>query len=198
MPITRTSWTVVLMIVVAACGAVTEAQQSPVVNSPPPRPELALTYTYLRANAPPGGCGCFNLNGGSAQFIWPTRVRGIALAGDVTVSHANSIGSSGSRLTLSSFTAGARYSPPLKQTRYQPFGQILIGYGHISGSLIQDQTAGSSNGFAANVGGGLDARITHRVSLRLVEADYLVTTFTNGVNDHQNLLRLGAGIVVRF
>ena len=198
MRITRINWTVLLMIVVAACAAAAEAEQAPVVNSPQPRPELALTYTYLRANAPPGGCGCFNLNGGSAQFIWPIGLHGVALAGDVTVSHANSIGSSNSSLTLSSFTAGARYSPPLKQSRFQPFGQILIGYGHINGPLTQGQTAGSSNGFAANVGGGLDARISHRLSLRLVEADYLVTTFTNGVNDHQNLLRLGAGIVVRF
>lgn len=198
MRITQISWTVLLMIVVAPFGAVVEAQQSPVVNSTRSHPELALTYTYLRANAPPGECGCFNLNGGSAEFIWPARVRGVAFAGDVTLSHANSIGSLGSSLTLSSFTAGARYSPPLKQTRYQPYGQILIGYGHISGSLIQGQTAGSSNGFAANLGGGLDAHINQRVSFRLVEADYLVTTFANRVNDHQNLLRLGAGIVVRF
>jgi outer membrane immunogenic protein len=198
MRITRINWTVLLMIVVLASGAVAEAQQSPAANSTQSRPELALTYTYLRANAPPGQCGCFNLNGGSAQFIWPTPAPGVALAGDVTVSHANSIGSSASSLTLSSFTAGVHYSPPLKETRYQPYGQVLIGYGHISGSLIQGQTSGSSNGFAANLGGGLDARISQRVSLRLIEADYLVTTFTNGVNDHQNLLRLSAGIVVRF
>jgi peptidoglycan-associated lipoprotein len=32
----------------------------------PPRAELALGYTYMHSNAPPCGCGCFNLNGGSA------------------------------------------------------------------------------------------------------------------------------------
>jgi hypothetical protein len=34
--------------------------------------------------------------------------------------------------------------------------------------------------------------------VRLIEADYLVTTFDNGVNNHQNNLRIGAGLVVRF
>jgi hypothetical protein len=49
-----------------------------------------------------------------------------------------------------------------------------------------------------NVGGGLDLRLSPRVSLRLVEANYLVTTFDNGVNDHQNIRRLSAGLVVHF
>jgi hypothetical protein len=34
--------------------------------------------------------------------------------------------------------------------------------------------------------------------MRLVEADYLVTTFDNGANNHQNNLRIGAGLVMRF
>jgi outer membrane immunogenic protein len=191
----RITCTVLLMIVVAS-GAVAEAQQSPVADNKA-RPELALDYTYARANAPPGGCGCFNLNGGSAEFAWPTRMRGLAIAGDVTVAHAGGIGSSGSSLTLSAFTAGARYSTPMKQSRWQPFGEVLVGYAHAGGSLVQNQTA-SSNGFAANVGGGLDAYVNRRMALRLVEADYLVTTFANGVNDHQNMLRLSAGVVLRF
>jgi len=198
MRITRTSCTALIMILVATCGVAGNAQQSPTVEAAKPRPELALNYTYLHANAPPGGCGCFSLNGGSAEFAWPVGLRGVAVAGDVTVAHANTIGSSNASLTLSAFTTGVRYSPPLKQTRFQPFGQVLIGYGHISGSFTQSQAATSSDGFAANVGGGLDARVSRRLSLRLIEADYLVTTFDNGVNNHQNLLRLSAGVVLRF
>jgi outer membrane immunogenic protein len=197
MRITRISWTVLLMIVVVTSGALAKAQQSP-VDSTKPRPELALTYTFVHANAPPGGCGCFSLNGGSAEFAWPVGLRGLALAGDVIVGHTNSIGSSGASLTLSSFTTGVRYSPPLKRTRLQPFGEVLVGYSHISGSLTQLQTTSSSNGFAANLGGGLDVHLNQRLSLRLIEADYLVTTFDNGINNHQNLLRVSTGIVLRF
>jgi hypothetical protein len=34
--------------------------------------------------------------------------------------------------------------------------------------------------------------------VRLIEADYLLTTFDNGSNNHQNNLRIGAGVVVHF
>ena len=32
------------------------------------RIELGANYNYARTNAPPGGCGCFSLNGGSGWF----------------------------------------------------------------------------------------------------------------------------------
>ena len=35
-----------------------------------------------------------------------------------------------------------------------------------------------------------------RFSVRLVEADYLLTTFDNGSNNHQNNLRISAGVVL--
>ena len=36
--------------------------------------EVALGYSYVRANAPPGTCGCFGMNGGSGAFAlgWVT------------------------------------------------------------------------------------------------------------------------------
>jgi hypothetical protein len=52
--------------------------------------------------------------------------------------------------------------------------------------------------FASVVGGGLDYRLGGRWSVRLIDADYLLTRSSNRVNDHQNNLRLGAGIVLRL
>ena len=168
----------------------------------PARAELALDYTYLRSNAPPGDCGCFNLNGGSATFAWTLKPEGhFALVGDITAAHAGSISSSGYDLTLSSYTVGARYRFKLPQPSVQPFGQVLVGLAHTSGSLVEGQSQATANAgaaFAANLGGGLDLRVNQRFSVRLVEADYLVTTFDNGVNDHQNNLRVSAGVVVHF
>ena len=46
--------------------------------------------------------------------------------------------------------------------------------------------------------GGLDLRVNPRFSIRLVEADYLLTTFDNGSNNHQNNLRVSAGVVIHF
>jgi hypothetical protein len=43
----------------------------------------------------------------------------------------------------------------------------------------------------------VDLHLDHHFSLRLVEADYLPTTFANGVNGRQNNPRIGAGVAVR-
>ena len=188
------------MTALSTASTVAHAQsaQAPVSQ---PRAELALDYSYLRSNAPPGGCDCFNLNGGSATFAWHLKPRSFALVGDVSVAHTGGISSNSYSLTLSTFTAGARYTPHFGHSPLKPFGQILVGVAHSSGSLVEGQNPTASNAgaaFAANVGGGIDLRISHRISLRLVEADYLVTTFNNGVNDHQNNLRLSTGVVFHF
>jgi outer membrane immunogenic protein len=164
-------------------------------------PELAVEYNFLASNAPPGECGCFHLNGGGANFAWPLHSGRFALVGDIGVSHASSIASHGYDLTLSTFTAGGRYSLDLKRTHFRLFGQVLAGAGHASGSLVEGTNPGASNAgaaFAGIAGGGVDMRLGHRISLRLVEADYLATTFDNGSNDHQNNLRLGAGVMFAF
>lgn len=104
-------------------------------------------------------------------------------------------------LTLTAFTGGVRYLPPVGHSRIQPFGQALVGGAHASGSLASPPNPAYANAglaFAANVGGGLDLRVSRRFSWRLFEADYLATTFQNGVNDHQNNVRLSSGLVIRF
>jgi peptidoglycan-associated lipoprotein len=179
--------------------------QAPAPSAPatdkPFHSELALSYSYVRSNAPPGGCGCFSLNGGSATFAWPVKPGSLAVAGEVTIAHAGAAASTSDSLTLSAFTAGARYLPRLGRSPLQPFGQALIGLAHSTGTLVQGSNPGATNAgaaFAANLGGGLDLRASPRFSVRLIEADYLVTTFDNGVNNHQNNLRIGAGLVMRF
>jgi peptidoglycan-associated lipoprotein len=204
--------TFALLLTVAAVSIAPAVAQSRDQASDPPAPssaspvkplraELALGYSYLHSNAPPGGCGCFNLNGGSGTFAWPVKPGSFALVGDVTAVHAGAAAGTGDNLTLSAFTAGARYLPRLGRWPVQPYGQALVGLAHSSGTLVQGTNPAAQNAgaaFAANLGGGLDLRASRRFSVRLIEADYLVTTFDNGVNNHQNNLRIGAGLVVRF
>ena len=185
--------------VVSTASAVARAPVQPAASSEKHlRAELALDYTLLRSNAPPGGCSCFNLNGGSATFAWPLKPASqFALVGDLTAAHASGISSAGYDLLLSTYTVGARYRPRLGHSPLEPFGQVLLGAAHTSGALVSGQTnAGAA--FAANLGGGLDLRANQRFSFRLIEADYLVTTIDNGVNNHQNNLRISSGFVVRF
>jgi hypothetical protein len=83
----------------------------------------------------------------------------------------------------------------------RPFGQVLAGVAHASGTAVQSPNPGAANAgaaFAANVGGGFDLRMNEHLLIRLGEIDYLVTTFDNGSNNHQNNLRISGGVVFRF
>jgi outer membrane immunogenic protein len=200
----RATLLALLAAVISAPLASVARSQTGAVAPRTPDPELAVDYNYVRSNAPPDGCTCFSLNGGSAAFAWPIKPMSsghFALVGDVSVTHADSITSANYSLTLSTFTAGVRYVPRFGHSPLQPFVQTLAGLAHSSGSLVEGGTAAVSNSgaaFAANLGGGLDLRINRRFSLRVVEADYLLTLFVNGTNDHQNNMRLGAGLVFHF
>lgn len=195
----------VLLLTVATISAGTAIAQNPAksagASSVPHRAELALGYSYLHSNAPPGGCGCFNLNGGNATFAWAIKPGSWDVVGDVVAGYAGGVSSAGYSLTLSTYTAGVRYLPPVGHSSFQPFGQALVGVAHSSGSLVQAPNPGTTNAgaaFAGNFGGGLDLRVNPRFSIRLVEADYLLTTFDNGSNNHQNNLRIIAGVVLHF
>lgn len=193
---------ILTVAVVSTCSASAYAKDAP-ANDSAGRPEIALDYSYLRSNAPPAGCTCFNLFGGSATFTWPLKLdKGqFALVGDITAAHANGISSGGYSLTLSSYTVGARYLPHVGRSPLQPFGQVLVGMVHSSGSLVNGGSADVPNAnaaFATNLGAGVDIKTGNHIKLRLLEADYLLTTVDNGKNNIQNNLRLSGGVVIRF
>lgn len=189
-----------LLLAVGSMGALHAQTQQAAPSPEPMRFNIALGYSYQHSNAPPGGCGCFSLNGGSVSAAWPIGSSGFALAGDIGATHAGSIGSNGASLTLSSYTAGARYAPHF-HSPIHPFAQTLVGLAHASGSLVQGSSPAASNAsaaFAALLGGGADLNAGRRFAIRLIEADYLLTTFDNSTNNHQNNLRITAGLVLRF
>jgi len=201
----RINHTFVPLLTIAAVSASQALAQGSVQPAAPAekplRSELALDYSYLHSNAPPAGCGCFNLNGGSATFAWSIQPGKWDLVGDVVSTHAGNVSAAGYSLTLSAFTAGVRYLPRFGRSPLQPFGQVLLGLAHSSGTLVQSPNAEATNAgaaFAANVGGGLDLGASRRFSIRLLETDYLLTTFDNGSNNHQNNLRISAGVVIHF
>jgi peptidoglycan-associated lipoprotein len=197
-----------LLLTIAVVSAASAVAQGPAAAAPlpaastPHRVELALDYTYLHSNAPPGGCGCFNMNGGSASFAWPVRSGHVAIVGDLTIDGSSSGNTaSGFNLTLGTFTVGPRYLLPVHHFPIQPFGQALFGAAHASGSLVAGKTPAYSDAsvtFAANFGGGADLRVNRTFAIRLAEADYLLTTFNNGSNNHQNNTRISSGLVIHF
>jgi peptidoglycan-associated lipoprotein len=166
----------------------------------PQRTELAGGYTYVRPNAPPGQCDCFSMNGASISIAQPVTSPNFALIFDATVVHGSGIGTGRYDLTLSTFTVGIRYRP-LPYSRWSPYSQILLGAAHATGSLVEGDTPAAHDAslvFASTIGGGLDFWLNSRWSLRVFEADYLLTTYSNRVNDHQNSLRLSVGAAYHF
>jgi outer membrane immunogenic protein len=160
--------------------------------------EAGVDYNYVRTNAPTGDCGCFSLQGGNgwASFNF---TRHLAIVGEVAAQHASDISGSGADLTLTSYLFGPRYTL-IHAGRFKPFAQLLLGGAHASGSLAPGNSglSGSANSFALVAGGGLDVGLTRHIALRLFEADYYLTRFDNGTNDHQNNLRIAAGLLLRF
>ncbi len=161
-------------------------------------PELALTYTWIHSNAPPGGCGCFSLNGGTASFALPIRNSHVSAVAEFNDGFASRVLNTDKSLNLTTFTAGLRYSPLAGRSRLQPYVQVLLGAARLDGSLANLSTANASDAFAGSGGGGLDLHLNQHFALRLVQIQYLATTFDNFSNNHQNNIQLGTGLVFHF
>jgi outer membrane immunogenic protein len=160
--------------------------------------QAGVEYNYLRANAPPGGCPCFSLEGGDAWFGY-RLIRSFTLTGELASQHSSSIYGTGADLTLLSYLFGPRYA--LHHYRhFVPFAELLLGGAHADGSLAPSNTGlgGSSNVFALATGGGVDVPLSRHVSFRAARVDYYLTEFANGVNGHQNNLRVSSGLVLSF
>jgi len=75
----------------------------------------------------------------------------------------------------------------------KPFAHALFGVAHANAAF--SGLGASDNSFAMALGGGVDASITHRFSLRLVQADWMRTSFGSV---GQNNARISTGIVFKF
>jgi hypothetical protein len=60
------------------------------------------------------------------------------------------------------------------------------------------QLTGTENNFAMAAGGGIDFKLSRHVSVRPIQAEYFMTKIPDGLNNRQDNLRIGAGIVLRL
>ena len=187
-------------VVIILCALASAALFVPVARGQegPPRLELGVDYSYVRANGPPGGCSCFSMNGGNGWAAYDFT-RSFSAVGELSAQHAGNINATGEDLTLFSYLFGPRYTLR-KSDRWLPFGQVLLGGARATGTYEPSPSGGSGsyNAFSLVAGGGLDINLTHRIAIRGFEADYYLTHFPNGVNGRQNNLRISAGLLFRF
>ncbi len=109
-----------------------------------------------------------------------------------------------STLHYQTYLAGAQLAYP---ARFSPFVRAMAG--EARETIIPSQAAiptsghipvykglpGSNNSIAGIFGGGVDYHLTQHLSIRLAQIDYLLTRFSNGV---QNQALVSTGLVLHF
>lgn len=158
-----------------------------------PRLEFGANYNYFHANAPPGQCGCFSLNGGSGTVVYNITTKWAAVA-DLTVGHANNVDNSLQNITIFNYLFGPRYTRRMS-SRYVPYGEILLGGARED---VNFQFTINRNSFGLLAGGGVTTRLKHRFGLTLGEVDWIYTRIPNAKNNRQNDLRVVTGITYHF
>ncbi|MGH9683172.1 MAG: outer membrane beta-barrel protein [Candidatus Acidiferrales bacterium] len=135
-------------------------------------------YSFERFRGSPSG----NLNGWelSGQYKLTDWLGGVA---DFD-GHSGS--PNGLHESVHTYLFGPQVSFP---ARISPFAHVLFGGGHFS------ELGLSNSSFATAIGGGIDARIAHGISWRVIQGDYIHTHFFSTT---QNNARLSTGIVVHF
>jgi outer membrane immunogenic protein len=154
-----------------------------------PRLEFGANYNYFHANAPPGQCGCFSLNGGSGTVVYNITPKWAAVA-DLTVGHANNVDNSLQNITIFNYLFGPRYTRRMS-SRYVPYGEILLGGAKED---VNFQFTINRNSFGLLAGGGVTTRLKHKFGLTLGEVDWIYTRIPNAKNNRQNDLRIVTGI----
>ena len=155
-------------------------------------------YSYFHTNAPPGQCGCFSMNGGTGEFS-TLLVHGISGLVDFGGYYQGNVDNTGRTLRVETFLFGPRYSTH-HWRKVTLFGESLFGGSTGSGTLYGPNatTSGTASGFSMAAGGGVDLNVSHHISVRVLQADYVMTRMPNFLNNNQNNLRLNFGVVFHF
>jgi len=131
--------------------------------------------------------------GGGGQFEYHVTNR-LGVVGDLAGFYATSSGNGAFAGAFLTYLAGPRVS--LRHGKFTPFVQALFGGVRTTDGIAQ--STGTENNFAMTAGGGIDFKVSRHVSVRPIQAEYYMTKIPDGLNNRQDNLRLGAGIVLRL
>lgn len=154
-----------------------------------PRLELGANYNYFHANAPPGQCGCFMMNGGSATVVYNVTNKWAAIA-DLTLGHASNVDNSGQSITIFDYLFGGRYTRRTRG-RYVFYAQGLMG--GAKEDVNFDFTI-NRQALSFLAGGGATTRISPKFGFTIGEVDWIYSRVPNAINDRQNDLRVSVGV----
>jgi outer membrane immunogenic protein len=154
-----------------------------------PRLEFGANYNYFHANAPPGQCGCFSMNGGSGTMVYNITDKWAGVA-DLTVGHATNVDGSLQNITIFDYLFGPRYTRRTR-SRYVPYAQVMLGGAKEN---VNFEFTINRNSFAVLAGGGVTTRLSSKFGMTLGEVDWIYSRIPNAVNNRQNNLRIAVGV----
>jgi opacity protein-like surface antigen len=148
-----------------------------------------------------------NLQGGSGSIALNAN-RWFGVVGDFGGSKfskidAGSLGSANISASLFTYLFGPRLSYRKHET-VTPFAHALFGGAHVSDVTTQGVILSKGeSAFAMALGGGVDFKVHKNIAIRAIQAEYLMTRFTDiasstGAKGTQNHVRISTGIVFRF
>ncbi|MGC2695821.1 MAG: OmpA family protein [Candidatus Angelobacter sp.] len=167
-----------------------------------PAVDLFVGYSYIRFNTHTTEKEAFNLHGGTAAIAGNVN-RWFSLVADFGGYRIKNLpsGVSGSAYT---YLFGPQFSH--RTPRFTPFAHFLFGAARLADIKVTTIPTGSGffnrsfsqNAFAVALGGGLDYNFNKNVSWRVIQAEYLRTKFTDGVENKQDNARGSTGLVLHF
>ena len=164
----------------------------------PSKFDLYGGYYYARINVNANVPGIapsatYNGNGGGGQFEYNAN-HGLGVVGDLGGFRATSSGSGSFAGGVFTYLLGPRVN--FRRGKVTLFAQTLFGGVRTTDGIAQ--STGTENNFAMTAGGGIDIKVSMHVCVRPVQAEYFMTKIPDGLNNRQDNLRVGAGIVFQF
>ena len=186
----RRSATVFLLLTIAVSmfGVFFSPQVSAQSKSKLPAIDVFGGYSYLRFDAKTlGFADQLNMNGANVSVALPDLYRGLGAVIDFSGHYTG-------QMEEFNFMAGPQYT-------YEWKGMRLYGHGLFGKARDRLRQPGttlvepSHLGRAIAFGGGLDIPFKGRLSLRPIQADYLITS---EFGSSQHNIRLSTGLIYRF
>ena len=155
-------------------------------------------YYYARFNVNANVPGIapsatYNGTGGGGQLEYNAN-HWLGVVGDLSGFRATSSGSGSFAGAVFTYLLGPRVN--FRCGKVTPFAQALFGGVWTTDGIAQ--STGPENNFAMTAGGGIDFKVSRHISIRPVQAEYFMTKIPDGLNNRQDNLRVGAGIVLRL
>jgi peptidoglycan-associated lipoprotein len=186
---------VCLLVAGALFAAGAAAQSAAPATRPSGRVSLALTYDVQGSNLTTSSS--FWLQGGAAE-VNMRIFRGLGATASVLGVHTGNSGG-GVPVSLIAETFGPSYTftRPMHSHSVSFFARGLLGESNGFNGVYPSKGGllSSSDSLAAVIGGGVDISLSHHLGLRVVQVDYVRTQFPNSLENVQNNLRIGAGII---